>query len=245
MKKLFALAAITAAAVAPAHALTTGDIAFVAYNTDTADNFAWVALADIAANTSISFTDSSWQNTGFRMTEHLDAGGPLTWTHSASVTAGTVISFNASAWSVGSANGALLNFSTAGDQIFAFVGTPAAPTFIQGIQFAHATGIVTVGNSNSTNTTNVPAALSLAAGTMVNVGNFDNGHYSGTTIGLAGDLRMSIADTANWTRRDTGDYATSSWPASFQVTPIPEPETYALMLAGLAAIGLMASRRQA
>jgi hypothetical protein len=155
-----------------------------------------------------------------------------------------VIRFDAGAWSVGSVSGAALNLSTSGDQIFAFLGTTASPTFIQGIQFAHATGIVTVGNSNSTNTTNVPAALSLAAGTMVNVGNSDNAYYSAATTGTASDLRTSIANAANWTRRDAGDYVTTNWATAFQVTPIPEPSTYALLLAGLGLVGFVARRRR-
>ena len=32
--------------------------------------------------------------------------------------------------------------------------------------------------------------------------------------------------------------------ANFSVTPIPEPETYALMLAGLAALGFVSKRRK-
>ncbi len=35
------------------------------------------------------------------------------------------------------------------------------------------------------------------------------------------------------------------WDASVSVSPIPEPETYALMLAGLALVGVAARRRQA
>jgi hypothetical protein len=32
--------------------------------------------------------------------------------------------------------------------------------------------------------------------------------------------------------------------ANFSITPIPEPETYALMLAGLAALGFVSKRRK-
>ena len=44
-------------------ALVAGDIAVIAYNSNGSDDFAWVALTSIAANTSIKFTDSSWQGT--------------------------------------------------------------------------------------------------------------------------------------------------------------------------------------
>jgi hypothetical protein len=37
----------------------------------------------------------------------------------------------------------------------------------------------------------------------------------------------------------------AAFAGELQITPVPEPETYALMLAGLAAIGFVASRRRA
>ncbi|TDP72490.1 PEP-CTERM sorting domain-containing protein [Roseateles toxinivorans] len=250
IKKL-ALVAVAAAATLPAQAaLTAGDIAVVAYNTDTADNFAWVALVDIAANTTINFTDSSWQGSAFRVTEHLDAagGGPLSWKSASALAAGSVVRFTGNgsvSWSTGTATGTVLNLANGGDQIFGFTGAIAAPNFLTGTQFAHANGIIASPTvSNSTNTTNVPTGLSLNAGTMVNLGNFDNGYYKGATTGTKAELLSKIGNVANWTRTDSGDYATSVWASSFTVTAVPEPESYALMLAGLGVMGFIARRRK-
>ncbi|MFY7864599.1 PEP-CTERM sorting domain-containing protein [Roseateles sp.] len=253
MQKTLLALALAAAAIAPAHAaLTAGDIAVVAYNTDTADNFAWVALVDIAANTTINFTDSSWQGSAFRTSEHLDAsgGGPLTWKSASALAAGSVVRFTGNgtvSWSTGTATGSVLNLATGGDQIFGFTGANNAPNFLVGTHFASANGIIASPTvSNSTNTTNVPTGLSLNAGTMVNLGNFDNGYYKGGTTGTKAELLSKISDVANWTGTDTADYATSNWASSFTVTtPIPEPQTYAMLLAGLGAIGFVARRRAA
>lgn len=245
-----ALALLLAAAGINAHAaLSAGDIAVIAYNTDGEDNFAWVALTDIAANTTINFTDSSWQATAFRTTEHLDAGGPLTWTNTATLSAGSVVSFNgnvAQTWSIGSGNGAtaFLSLSTSGDQIFAFQGSKTSPDLVYGLQFAHSTGIIASPTvSNSTNTTNVPDALSEVGGTMFNVGNFDNGYYVGTTTGSKAELLSAIADQANWTRNNSGPLAQTSWVSSMTVTAVPEPKSAAMLLAGLGLIGGMVLRR--
>ncbi|HQS99768.1 MAG: hypothetical protein B7Y26_11215 [Hydrogenophilales bacterium 16-64-46] len=247
--KSFALAASLAAAffAAQAHALSAGDIAVIAYNADGDDNFAWVALTDIAANTVINFTDASWQDTAFRSTEHLDAGGPLTWTSDVTLAAGTVVSYSGddlNTWSVGTAGGIGMGLSNSGDQLFVFEGSTASPDFVYGLQFANASGIIAAPTvSSSTNTTNVPDALSLAAGTMVDVGNFDDGYYSGITSGTQAELLAAIADSGNWTRGNDA-FATSTWASSFQVTPVPEAETYAMMLAGLGLVGFMAARRR-
>lgn len=244
-----ALALLLAASGVSAHAaLAAGDLAIIAYNTDTNDSFAWVALTDIAANTTINFTDSSWQATAFRSTEHLDAGGPLTWANTSALSAGSVVSFSGNVtktWSIGTGNGATaaLNLATGGDQIFAFQGSNSSPQFIYGLQFANASGIVAAPTiSNSTNTTNVPTALSESAGTMFNVGNFDNGFYSGITTGTKAELLVAFADQSNWTRSDA-DQGNSNWATSISVTPVPEPKNYAMLLAGLGLMGFIARRR--
>ncbi|BAZ15815.1 5'-nucleotidase/2',3'-cyclic phosphodiesterase [Calothrix sp. NIES-4071] len=203
-------------------ALTQGDIAIVAYNTDGDDNFAWVALVDIPANTNINFTDSSWQDTGFRTTEHLDAagGGPLVWSHTSIITAGTVITYsggNAANWSIGTRTGTGLNLAAGGDQIFVYTGTNASPTFIYGAHFAIGTNWLASG-SNSTNTSNIPPGLSVEAGTAFYVGNFDNGYYTGTTTGTKAQLLAAISNTDNWTRDDAGPLASSNWKSAFTLT---------------------------
>lgn len=244
-----ALALLLAATGVSAHAaLSAGDLAIIAYNTDSTDSFAWVALTDIAANTTINFTDSSWQGTAFRSTEHLDAGGPLTWTNTSALAAGSVVKFNgnvAKTWSIGAGNGAtaFLNLATGGDQIFAFQGSKTSPEFIYGLQFANANGIVAAPTvSNSTNTTNVPSALSESAGTMFNAGDFDNGFYSGITTGTKAELLVAFANQANWNRSNT-DQGNSNWTSSISVTPVPEPKNYAMLLAGLGLMGFIARRR--
>ena len=56
MFKKLALSLAVAAAL-PASALTTGDLAFTAFNADE-DGFAMVALANVATNTKVYFSDN-------------------------------------------------------------------------------------------------------------------------------------------------------------------------------------------
>jgi predicted extracellular nuclease len=202
--------------------LNPGDIAIVSYNSDGNDDFAWVPLVDLSADTIINFTDSSWQNTAFRSTEHLDAGGPLVWSHTSLIPAGTVIRWNGSAWSIGTGSGSALSLSTSGDQIFVFTGSTSNPNFIYGINVANS-GWLTSGTSNSTNTSNIPSGLSTTAGTAFYPGDFDNGYYSGPTAGTRAELLSAIANPNNWTKRDSngantdGSFPSSSWVSSLTI----------------------------
>ena len=77
--------------------LGPGDVTIVAVNTDD-DSFAWVALREIPAGTTLHFTDSSVSNGLFRWSEHLGdvvSHGPLDWTLQAGLPAGTVVAIAA------------------------------------------------------------------------------------------------------------------------------------------------------
>ncbi len=80
---------------------------------------------------------------------------------------------------------------------------------------------------------------------------FPNGRYNDWTVGdgdiyglpLAGSLRQIAGVDPFIGIHEAANLINVS--ASFQAAPIPEPETYALMLAGLALVGAAARRRRA
>lgn len=262
MKKrvMFGLAALLAAAGSANATLGPGDIMFVAANADDAEGFAFVALAPITSGTSISFTDSSYGNNvvgeedKFRWTEHFSGSplGPLVWTADTDLAVGTVVKFiengtNTGAFSTGTYTGLPSDFSTSGDQIFAYTGTvtdgggasayrgdTSGITFIGGFNWANA-GWITSG-AGSTSNSYLPA--SLAGGLAPTGPDFDNLVYSGpTSFNSVAELRAALADFGNWTGDNATAYGTQSFPMQFT---IPTPGAAALLGLG----GLMALRRR-
>ncbi|MBL0337123.1 MAG: hypothetical protein IPP73_17870 [Chitinophagaceae bacterium] len=118
--------------------LAAGDIAFTGYISSATDQFSFVLLKSITSGTTINFTDDAWLPAG------VFAGGEetVTWTSTTALSAGTEIKITGlvatragsgivSGTVTGTAGG--INLSTSGDQILAYQGIAASPTFISGI----------------------------------------------------------------------------------------------------------------
>jgi hypothetical protein len=127
--------------------LATGDISFTGYNSNNSgtavNNFSFIILrpGGITANTVISFTDCGYNSlTGKLQTSTGD--GVISWQATADLAQFTEVNLKAaangttmetvSAGYVGSITGTFI-LSPAGDQVIAYQGTFAAPTFIAGI----------------------------------------------------------------------------------------------------------------
>lgn len=238
MKKLLALAAISAAVILPAHALTTGDIAFTAFNADE-DGWSLVTLVDIAVNTQVFFSDGTASNA-----TTIGAGeSSFSWsTGAAVISAGTVVRFSAidvpgraasigTFTAVGAAN---FGLSATSETVYAFLGSSATSvsTMLSAVSSEADTASLTiVGLTAGSN------AIKLTSST-------DFAGYTGTRTGAASFAAYAplVNNAANWAINVGGD-GSNVVPDTTVFAPIPEPGTYAMMFAGLAMIGFMASRR--
>lgn len=180
-------------------ALNPGDIAFIQYNADGTDNFAFVTLVAIPAGELILFTDNGWLNTnGFRTGE-----GIITWTAPAGgVPAGTVVTLTtAPSASLGSVTEAGdLNFSADGDQIIAYQVTgdvirPIAALNNEGAAVFQA-------DATSSNTSALPPGLTLGTSAIA-LTEIDNAVYTGPRTGNRVTLQTALNNAANWTGSDT------------------------------------------
>ena len=188
--------------------LSTGDIAFTAFNADGDDDFAIVALADIPANTTIYFTD----NEPATATTLTTGEGKVVWASGASIiSAGTIIvftdtdssgnpSFGASLGTLTNGVDTGMNLAGGGDALYAYHGTDedTVTTWLAGIQNEannEGVGFITTGLTIGTTFINYFAS-----------GSPDGGFYSGdrASESLFADYLTLLGNNANWTT-NTGD----------------------------------------
>ena len=127
-----------------AQTLSTGDIAFIGYHTDSSDGFTFIALTDIPAGEVIYFTDKGWNTTS--ATWYANSEDHIIWIAPVGgISIGTVVSIieTSSDTFTTSQGTAVLSAADGGfsllggDSILAYQSSsgvePANPTFIAGI----------------------------------------------------------------------------------------------------------------
>lgn len=185
--------------------LNAGDLVIVGVNTDIPDQFRFIPLVDLDAGTEIRFTDNGVHSDGsFRANE-----GAVKYTAPGPVSAGTNMLYDASApssaWATDNDSGVGTSgffLSTSGDQVIAFQGASATPSFIFAVQ---TNSTVWQADATSSNDSALPPGLTnggtaVAVGTGSGAGDeFDNSTYNGSvTSGDAATLRAAVANNTNW-----------------------------------------------
>ncbi len=188
-------------------ALGAGSIAFVGFNADGNDGFAFIAVDAIPAGTVIHFQDNEWGGASFNAGE-----GSLTWTAPATeIARGTVVELlNTSevasrVANIGTISGGTIALGANGESIFAFIGTSAtAPT----------TFLAAVTNNNGgfigSTSSGLLDGTGLTAGTnalvLPGTGGADVAVYNPTTGGTSfastGAALSAFNNAANWLTQD-------------------------------------------
>ncbi len=238
------LAAAAAVCSTCTYALDSGDLAFTAFNADE-DGWAVVALTDLAAGTTIHFTERGWDGNSGRF---LGREASYTWLlDGGDVAAGSVVRFAAvNSASRSASSGSLsasgtANLSASGESLFAYLGaTPDAP---DGFLAALSTEGFSGGQLFATGLAPGSGAIALPDGA-------DYAEYTGPRSGAASfaDYGGLINDAANWLAETSGDFSSRAPQLGvFEVAaaPVPEPSSYAVLLAGLTCLVATARCRAA
>lgn len=253
MKKLSVMLAMLLSAQANA-ALNAGDIMFTAFNADE-DGLSFVTFVDIAANTTIYFSDNEWTGSAFNTGESYNQ-----WVSGSVLRAGSVVRLSAyDTASLSASVGTLSRVSVSGssnwgisnsnETVYAFLGNSAtAPTtFLTAITngtFAADGGLTNTGLTAGVNA----MQLTSKAGASTNP---DYAEYNGVRDGLSNfaAYKAQVANVNNW-NVDTVNNSTSAAlipnTSAFTVaavTPVPEADSMSMLLAGLGVLALVRRRQ--
>jgi len=204
--------------------ITAGSIAAIAFQSDDMDQFAFVPLVNIPEATVINFTDNAWTGTALASTE-----GTLAWTAPiGGTTRGTAVTITANdaSWSapicssgtvVKSGNPA---FSTSGDQLIAYTGLAASPTFLYALS---TTLWLTTGATTATQSY-LPTGLTDGTTALAFTPEMDDQYYNVVNFnGTEAELLASVSNASNWLRSDTRYASLPAWTFTLGEVVITEP----------------------
>ncbi|MFV9549684.1 hypothetical protein [Algibacter sp. PT7-4] len=186
--------------------LSAGDIVITGFNSDNPDQVKFVLLTDVQTGTIIHFTDSGWKSTGVFNTPANGGNneGVITWIADSDLTCGTeIIILNTSSNNYSSSHGivsetdANFGLSTAGDQILAYQGTEAAPTFIFAVHFDGTSGWST--DATSTNTSALPMGLTNGVNAVA-IDETDGARYNCSVLNNSSLILSAVSESSNWIR---------------------------------------------
>lgn len=243
MKRTAVAALVLTLSAAAQAAPEPGQMAFVSLNADE-DGFAVATFVDLDAGAEFFFTDSEWNGLAVGAGGGFNTGeGVLSWTLDTDLAAGSVVRFLSVDDRV-AISASVGEVTRSGS--FSLATTNDAVTL-----YADLAGVVTplaaIGNGSGVDLADELTGSGLEALALDLDGRADYAEYTGARSGsddmsaYAGD----VLDIGNWTVRSATDEAgTVPNLTAFSVTaPVPEPETYAMMLAGLGLMSLVARRR--
>jgi len=238
-------------------ALTAGDLAVIAINCDNPDALVIVPLANIPANTPITFTDCAWSNTlqAFSPTE-----SAFVWSNGAEVVAGTIIQIAGDAtlqgWSIVSGPGTIFytdclpfgsnaGFSNNGEALYAYegMGWNERPTANDDAKWLYA---LSTEAFNEATVGALPSALNGASihltdsATETDNGYFADGTNAQISVTRSGLKAVLLADFNNGSNLY---YISNSGPLTlptYSITVVPEPAL--LGVAGVAVLAFLRKR---
>lgn len=141
------------------------------------------------------------------------------------------------------ANAADYAATVVGPGQFTFQNTAPAASFTDRISFSVLSSSDLVGTISGTSFKNFTLSafdLYTSSNTLVSTGSFDN--LAGkASVGFISDSGL----TGNYYLLVSGTTSGGTYNGNISLSPVPEPESYAMMLAGLGLMGFVARRRRA
>ncbi len=220
-----------------------GDLSFVAVNAGE-DGFALASFVDLAAGTQLFVTDKSWNGLALGAGGAFDSGeGLLSWTLSSALPAGGVVRFSAVD---SAANVAVSHGTVSRSGSFSLAQTNESLMLYRDDGFGGVLPLAALGYGTSFASEIAGSGLEMKAVALSGTVKF--AEYTGdrsSAGGFAG-YAESVGDPSQWTKLSSGDVSlmAPNLTAFTVMAPVPEPETYAMLLAGLGVVSAVARRRK-